>query len=1469
MGKREAMNEDAYGQGFRAGHLQGWQDAVAKYGLTLAGTASPVANSNESEMMRGPEQGRVTAMPSRSVEWGTEGSAVIPTEPLLASDSVSRVPGNPENNHPSPLNRAPYYFPTQQPYAQPVALSPEELGRRKAKRDNQNINITLYVASLLFVAAAGLFVGIGLPPAVSFVAMCGMTAAFYGAGLSLHARVPRLRPASIAFTGTGLALIPVCGLSMYGFILPYGPAAWFVTSILGLVAYSYAALRLSSRVLVYLSLAFILSTAMAAAPTLGAAVVWNYMAVIATAAGLTFATRLAPAWMPGIFLEPARIVHPLVIPAVCAAATVVPGLGGYGYTAVLGLSGIYYSALIFASGSRAALWDLYGARLTLTLALGTLVGSISGSGQSGLVAVVGLVSVQSACLAAAQDYLARHFPLAYKHRKGCALRRGAWRADSFVTFGVAATLSLVLLVLTALDRGGVGAMSFSGRGTPGWQPTVAVVILSAAGMYLGWKNRGVAEYAALVPFVFAVVMNQALLPWASVLLLGAWTCWWAFRCSREQVGRSLLVLFARIAVTVFVPLLVYQSDPTSPDCLRRVLLAFVLVLAVQLVVTGVLEVRLVETVAPRVTALISYAVGLGAVLSMAGFGAENSGPLLIAVLFLLAGVLMSGWLLLRNASRSWDDAAVAWSVPLTGLVMALLARSQISAYAEMVVFVMLVGYFLASAHKMPSLRHWYWLSARAAGTAALLEWLAESERRGSIDDVGNALSPIMVAAVVVLVAQMAFPLICAYRGRAASWVVADVAGSLVLTSILALAMVLTHQDYIYGYSVLSRTPDFSLVSALAQGAVLGFVALASVTAGWVLCGRPGAWPLAPGVALVVFGAGSGNIFSCEFALLIFAAFSSVMTAKASEPIAKGSYFIAARILFAALAVLVTYHYTSSYVVVSVSMALVLGAQHCVRWLLRHRLESVPFQQGAVWITLAGQCLLPVSGVISLHGGVAAAERGTRWMILLELVLLLVSALFADRFFRARGANHFAVGAVLAAVVVLGPLGTSSTNGNHFLAGQVISSVGVVLSMVLITAFACGAGIRFSSSPSGANRSLWLSASGGGLLVAGLTLAIVPAGSFTLLLSLTVLAAAAVLLISSHTEDLAFLYPPAAIAGVVGFNVLSHALMAGAVEQGRLAGPWAAYLPLLTGSLVAGLILYGAFLAQFAPVLLASERSVSIRNGTLAWGGVGALALPGVLGLWTSETVWTAAVVLLLTIAAVVHAVPRRAKRLTLEMGTVFAVAAVQQASIHSIGLWGSNGRWLGGEIFSEPFWVLQWFVVTGAGLAALRYWHNSPHLGRAYLAGSAGLLTLSSAIALFSAGDGQQLVILVGLVLVLIAGLLVRDRLFVWWGALGVTLCIVWALRGYTFLLLIVIAVGLVSFALWRLIRSRPETAEKDSMPQPPGKGLAPSAAARWPGHQQPGTQLPPGPERSPASGSRPDGADTLEPTERGASWDG
>ena len=85
---------------------------------------------------------------------------------------------------------------------------------------------------------------------------------------------------------------------MYNFVLHNGPAAWLVTSLLGTAVYAYTAVRLDNKVLAFLSLSFIVSTAWSGVSVLGGALVWYFTALIGVAVLLTVISLLQPRWLP-------------------------------------------------------------------------------------------------------------------------------------------------------------------------------------------------------------------------------------------------------------------------------------------------------------------------------------------------------------------------------------------------------------------------------------------------------------------------------------------------------------------------------------------------------------------------------------------------------------------------------------------------------------------------------------------------------------------------------------------------------------------------------------------------------------------------------------------------------------------------------------------------------------------------------------------------------------------------------------------------------------------------------------------------------------------------------------------------------------------------------------------------------------------------------------------------------------------
>src|SRR5574337_162545 len=109
---------------------------------------------------------------------------------------------------------------------------------------------------------------------------------------SLKKKCPLISPASSAWVSRIFALISECPVRHISGLPPASRICsfrWLVhfTSLIGTVAYVVAAVRLQSRLVVYLSIAFLLSTAWSSVAVLGAALAWYFAALVVFSALLS------------------------------------------------------------------------------------------------------------------------------------------------------------------------------------------------------------------------------------------------------------------------------------------------------------------------------------------------------------------------------------------------------------------------------------------------------------------------------------------------------------------------------------------------------------------------------------------------------------------------------------------------------------------------------------------------------------------------------------------------------------------------------------------------------------------------------------------------------------------------------------------------------------------------------------------------------------------------------------------------------------------------------------------------------------------------------------------------------------------------------------------------------------------------------------------------------------------------------
>lgn len=1430
------MRDESYEAGYRAGHLQGWLDAMAK--LQEPGGPRPAASGSSGSAPAAPSSpesptavpGAVPApAPIPVSEVGvvlTRSSPVAHMAPAAAAaPAVQHAPtsaGLPVVPPGSPAASFPSYPET-----------PAQRQARREKRDRQNINITLYVASLLLVAAAALFIGTSLPPMLRFAGVCTVTALFYGAGFILHAKVPRLRPAAVAFTGTGLALVPVTGLALYNFALPDGPTAWLLTSLLGTVAYVAAAVRIESRVLVYLSLTFVASTAFSGVSVLGGALVWYFAALIGVAVLLTCLALGRPGWLPPVYVRPLMVLHPYVVPAVAVAATCVPlYLDRAEYALIVALCGVYFSLMAVVPGPQ-RIRNFYAARAALTMAPAVAIWDLTGRGSDGLLAAIVLFAVQALGVALLAAPLAAAFPeasLRAQPRAGSGFSareaeagatgagaagaaagtdrgaasgtdRGAgsadrrWPADASITFALQLTATALYGATESADRffGSLSSQSpaYVEGPVPLWMP---LAVLLAVGMVLAAKWPGRTEWAPVAALILVALASPAMGAWPLAVMLvlaaGYWGARGALACG---TFRGRLVLGARAALTLAVPVLVAAIVGHGPERAEAAAFGLLVALVCQQLGTAVLQRSGVRVLAPESTlAVVAGAAALVLIVLPLIETSRSHHLTAIALLIQLPAVFVVGALLVPRPATDKNWSATVWEAMPLGIsvVATTVAFQSVSQGLGNITLILVVGYLAFMALRLPLLQHrWaYWWFARAAATVLALTGFQQlQDEAGPLVIAGDVVRPATVL-VTVLALQLTQPLVAAARRRTPRGILAD-PGAVILLQLVAAASLGT-----------SGAEDTQAHAAAV------FTALGAAASGYFLRREAGAVWLAPAAFGVLLSVSDGDLLTSELVLGIFAVYAAVMVVAEPQRTRKGWYFVAARVLTAGLAVVLSYDITASPTVVSVTFAMVLAAQHAVRWVMRSRLAEIPFQQAAVWITLAGQALLPVvylAGQRSFR--LQTQDDGGRWVVLLELLMLLASAVVARKLFGARGAHYFAVYASLFGVLALGPLFTFS---GTFLVFAVLSHTGtaVLLLAVALLAVACGILLRQRNVVAeDVEHWLWL-VTAGSFGLAGLLIAPLAHGWLT---GSAVLVLSVVFFAASHVEGLPMLYPLATMTTLGG----TMALAAEAFPDST--GVWGGFLPWLTGAGSAAVVLYGVRLARSGPLQADPVRRLSLVGAAFL-----GLIIVAVAGIRHDATSWVAVATLAAAVGIAYREAQARERRLVLELGALVLTAAVQRAAIFGFDgpdpIRGAFGN------LPDPFWVAQWYVVLAAVLGGLRHIAGSQVAGRLLVGAAAGLLSLSGLGVVFGGTGAQQLWVLVLLAALLVAGLGMGDRLFVWWGAAGVAACILWAMRQYTFVLLALIAAGLIAFAVWRL--NRTSSGSPGGGPNP-GLGTGPSAA--------------------------------------------
>jgi hypothetical protein len=277
--------------------------------------------------------------------------------------------------------------------------------------------------------------------------------------------------------------------------------------------------------------------------------------------------------------------------------------------------------------------------------------------------------------------------------------------------------------------------------------------------------------------------------------------------------------------------------------------------------------------------------------------------------------------------------------------------------------------------------------------------------------------------------------------------------------------------------------------------------------------------------------------------------------------------------------------------------------------------------------------------------------------------------------------------------------------------------------------------------------------------------------------------ASVLFAASHFEGMPSLYAAAGPATLVGAVTAVDGLL-----DGREATAWDSFLPWLIGGMGTGAAMY--VVRRLGGPSITSQPW---RRNALVITSIAGLGAAAAAGLARDQTSVVGAALILVSGVLVVIEVTN-GKWLAGEITAVATLAGFQRALLFVDG---SSPDW---------FWAAQWYVVAGAVMAGVRYMDRQRSEGQLRLAITAGLLSLTAVGTSFVGTSSQQIYVLVAHVVLLVAGLLLAERMFVWWGAAGVAASIMWALRSYAFAMLALVALLLIVLAVWRLNRKPPAT---------------------------------------------------------------
>lgn len=222
-------------------------------------------------------------------------------------------------------------------------VEPPDLQALKKANTMRNLNVLLGLSSLLFVAAGIAFIASPLSNIVKLLGVIFIMIIFYSGGMALYVLSQKLKPAAVAFIGTGLALMPFVAIALHEYGGVPSQWAWFMISITGVMAYGAAAIILQSQVVSYLTVGFLLSFVGSSLTVGSAGLIWYFASLIAFSLVLSVVSFLKPRWLPAIFGSPVALSGQLIAPMTLVASLLaVENLEIWHYELLTGLTALHY-----------------------------------------------------------------------------------------------------------------------------------------------------------------------------------------------------------------------------------------------------------------------------------------------------------------------------------------------------------------------------------------------------------------------------------------------------------------------------------------------------------------------------------------------------------------------------------------------------------------------------------------------------------------------------------------------------------------------------------------------------------------------------------------------------------------------------------------------------------------------------------------------------------------------------------------------------------------------------------------------------------------------------------------------------------------------------------------------------------------------------------------------------------------------